>query len=274
MCRLAVDRCIGRVRPMPAFVIAGAMRCGTTSLFEYLAGHPQVAPSLRKEIHYFDLHFHRGPAWYVRQFAAVRQVARGEMTRPFESSPYYMFDPRVPARLREAAPDARVVFLLRDPVERAISHYRKNLRDGREPLSFAEAIDAEDERLAGEEERMLSDPRYLSPVHQYFSYRRRGEYALLIDRFRRQFPEIQLHVADAGRLFSDPGPVLDEVCRFLGLDAWRPAGFAANNASLTTAAIDPATRRRLEVAFEPHEHALEASLGWRPSGWRARPRAA
>lgn len=273
-CRLIADRCTGRTRPLPAFVIAGAMRAGTTSLFEYLAGHPQLAPSLRKEVHYFDLHFHRGPGWYARQFGTARQLAHGELSRPFESSPYYMFDPRVPARLRELVPDARIVFLLRDPVERAISHYRKNLRDGREPLSFADAIDAEDERLAGEEERMLGDPRYLSSVHQYFSYRSRGEYAPLIERYRRVFSDSQLLLINAGRLFGDPGSVLDDVCRFLGLEAWRPATFVPNNVSLAPAFIDAATRRRLEIAFEPHEQALEASLGWRPSSWRATARAA
>lgn len=268
------DALAGRVRPLPAFIVAGGMRCGTTSLYEHLAGHPQVAASLRKEVHFFDLQHHRGPGWYARQFHTVRRLPDGSSSRPFESSPYYMFDPRVPVRLREMVPDVRLVFVLRDPVERAVSHYRKNRRDGREPLSFADAIDAEEERLAGEEERMLNDPRYLSPAHQYFSYQSRGRYAQMLDRFRALFPADQLHAVDAGRLFAEPIPVFERICRFLELDPWLPTRFAAANASHTDAMVDAATRRRLEVEFDPHERSLMATIGWRPSSWQTSAEAA
>jgi hypothetical protein len=123
-------------------VIVGAMRAGTTSLFSFLARHPQVAASFGKEVHYFDLRFHRGPAWYRCQFRRPRTDTRGDAVG-VESSPYYMFDPRVPGRMAALMPDVKLVFLLRDPVERAFSHYRKNCRDGREPLSFADALAAE-----------------------------------------------------------------------------------------------------------------------------------
>jgi hypothetical protein len=244
------------------------MRCGTTSLHAALARHPQLMASRRKEVHYFDLQYHLGPGWYARQFPAVRRLPDGSTTRPFESSPYYMFDPRVPARLRATLPGVRILFLLRDPVERAISHYRKNLRDGREPLSFADAIDAEEERLAGEEERLLADPRTLSSAHRYASYQARGRYADLIARFRRHFPDDQWLAVDAGRLFSEPGEVVEEICRFVGIEPWRPDHFTTANPSRAEVAIDEASRRRLEAVFEPHERALAKLVGWRPSAWR------
>jgi len=264
-CRSIGDVVCGRRRPLPAFIIAGAMRCGTTSLHAALAGHPRLAASRRKEVHYFDLQHHLGVGWYARQFQNVRRSSDGTLERPFESSPYYMFDPRVPARLKETLPDVRILFVLRDPVERAISHYRKNRRDGREPLSFADAIDAEEERLAGEEERMLADPRYLSQVHQYASYQARGRYAELIERFRRHFPDDQWMAVDAGRLFAEGGRVVEEICRFVGIEPWRPDHFAAENSSRVDVAIDEAARRKLEAAFEPHERALVDLVGWRPS---------
>lgn len=266
LCREVGDAVTRRSRPLPAFVIAGGMRCGTTSLHACLAAHPQLTASRRKEVHYFDLQFDRGPGWYAQQFPAVRRLPDGSATRPFETSPYYMFDPRVPARLRDTMPDVRVVFLLRDPVERAFSHYIKNLRDGREPLAFAAAIDAEEQRLAGEEERMLADPRYMSPVHRYYSYRSRGLYAALIARFLRHFPAERLFAIDTHRLFADPGGVTEELCGFLGLDPWRPARLTRLNATHSGATLDTATRRRLEDWFEPHERALESLIGWRPSG--------
>lgn len=87
-------------RRLPRLIIPGAMKAGTTSLFEYLDGHPQLVPSREKEVHYFDMHFHRGIGWYARQFPRCR-AAGGAAALPFESSPYYLFEPRVPARVRE-----------------------------------------------------------------------------------------------------------------------------------------------------------------------------
>lgn len=240
------------------------MRCGTTSLFDCLKDHPQVAPSRRKEVHFFDLQFARGPAWYRRQFAPLRRLPDGTDSRPLESSPYYMFHPAVPARVRAVVPDARIVFLLRDPVERAISHFRKNVRDGREPLAFAEALAAEEDRLAGTAERLLADPGHVSPAHQYFSYKARGHYADQLLRWRRHFPSGQLLALDAGRMFADPAATLAELLPFLGLDPWRPPTFEVRNASRTDAPDDASAIRGLERHFEPHQRRLHDLIGWCP----------
>lgn len=245
-------------------ILAGTMRGGTTSLFQYLAEHPQIVPSRRKEVHFFDHEHRRGAAWYRWQFRSWP----GPHLPRFESTPYYMFEPRVPARLRALLPDARLLFLLRDPVERAFSHYRKNRRDGREPLGFAEALAVEDERLAGEEERMLADPTYVSPLHQYYSYRRRGEYATQLARWREHFPSAQMLVLDAGRLFVNPRDTLRLVTSFLGLDPWEPASFSPHNAGRLDQPLPDAVRARLEAHFAPHERRLESLIGWCPSRTR------
>lgn len=263
-CRVVADACTGTRRGLPAVILAGGMRCGTTSLFDWLAGHPQLSPSRRKEVHFFDLQFARGTAWYRRQFAPLRRLPDGGDSRPFESSPYYMFHPAVPARVRALVPAARVVFLLRDPVARAVSHFRKNVRDGREPLPFAAALAAEEARLAGAEERLLADPRHASPAHQHFSYQARGRYADQLLRWRGAFPPAQLLPLDAGRLFTDPATVLAELLAFLELDPWRPATFAVHNASRTEPPSDPAALHGLEAFFEPHQRRLRDLIGWCP----------
>jgi len=258
---LPVGRSWTESRPLPGVILAGTMRGGTTSLFEYLAGHPQIVPARRKEVHFFDLEHRRGAGWYRWQFHPRRDVALPR----FESTPYYMFEPRAPARMRALVPDARVVFLLRDPVERAFSHYRKNRRDGREPLDFADALAAEDERLAGEEERMLADPAYVSPLHQYYSYRRRGHYAEQLARWREHYPDRQLLVLDAGRLFASPRETLAAVTAFLGLDPWQPAALPPHNAGHCDRPLPAAVRGMLEAHFAPHERRLESLIGWCPS---------
>jgi hypothetical protein len=251
-------------RRLPGMVIVGAMRAGTTSLFSLLARHPQVAAAFRKEVHYFDLHFHRGPIWYRHQFRRPRSAARG-CAIGVESSPYYMLDPRVPERMTALMPDAKLVLLLRDPVERAFSHYRKNRRDGREPLTFADALAAEDERLAGEEERMLHEPAYLSGLHQYYSYAARGRYAEQLMRWRQHFPAAQMLVVDAGRLFASPAEVLAEVLAFAGLEPWVPRQFNALNTGQVRMPLDPHVASALAAMFAPHERRLAALVGWCPS---------
>lgn len=258
LCGAAAAR-LGRGHPpLPTVIIPGAMRGGTTSLFRYLEGHPQVAPSLVKEVHYFDLHFDRGPDWYRRQFA-TRPGAVG-----LEASPYYMYEPRVPARLRALVPEAKLVFLLRDPIARAYSHYRKNRRDGREPLDFLAAVRAEEERLAGEEERMLADPAYVSGLHQYYSYAGRGRYAEQLLRWREHFPATQMLVLDAGDLYADPRRTLARVLDFLSLDPWEPAAVEAHNAGGDGDTPPAEAAAFLAAHFAPDERRLVDLLGWCP----------
>lgn len=260
--RVAADR-----RRLPRLIIPGAMKAGTTSMFEYLRGHPQLRACRDKEVHYFDINFHRGDGWYASRFPRCDATGRGPGLA-FEASPYYLFEPRVPARVRELLPDVKLVILLRDPVDRAFSHYHNNRRLGREPLSFEDAIDAEPERLAGEEERLLTDPRATSLPHRRYSYLSRGHYHEQLLRWRACFPDGQLLVVDAGRLFESPHAVMAEVLGFLGVDQWVPANFAPRNEGRHAATMRAETRERLTAYFEPHERKLEQLVGWCPSAAR------
>src|SRR5688572_4751100 len=105
---------------LPSFLIIGVQRGGTTSLYDYLVQHPRIAPAKRKEVHYFDIRYPNGPAWYRKQFSWWLNVRRNVMTG--EASPYYIFHPAVPDRVRETVPDAKLIVLLREPVARALSH--------------------------------------------------------------------------------------------------------------------------------------------------------
>ncbi len=148
----------------PRFLIIGAQRSGTTSRYEYRLVHPRVAPAARKEIHCFDLRFDKGMDWYRAQFP---DCAGGLVTG--EASPYYVFHPHVPERVRRHLPDVKLITLLRNPVDRAYSHYQHEVRLEREPLSFEEATEREGERLDGELDRMLEDESYYSLRHQHYS---------------------------------------------------------------------------------------------------------
>jgi hypothetical protein len=265
----AVHRCLAPdARQLPQFIIPGAMKAGTTSLFEHLRGHPQLRASRDKEVHYFDMKYDRGARWYASQFPRWARV-KGVPSLGFEASPYYLFDPRVPRRVRELLPRVKIVVVLRDPVDRAFSHYQNNRRLGREPLSFEEAIEAEPSRLAGEEQRLIDDPLATSWPHKWYSYLSRGLYRDQLLRWRAHFPTGQIHVIDAGRLFQCPGAVLAEVLEFLGVDPWEPSSLAPFNEGGYRETMRADTRRRLAQFFEPHERALADLIGWCPSARRA-----
>ncbi len=247
------------LRGLPSLVIVGAQKGGTTSLFNYLAQHPDVRPPSAKEIHYFDLHYPRGPEWYRGQFPFAQRLRHGALT--LDASPYYLVHPLVPERAARMLPHAKLIALLRNPVDRAFSHYQHESRGGRESLSFAQAIDAEPERLAGEEERLEADPAYYSYNHHRYSYLRRGVYLDQLQRWVRHFPRAQLLVLQSEWLFRAPVEACAAVHEFLGLRPHRLARYRTFLAGNYDSAIPADLRRRLGTYFEPHNRELYRWLG-------------
>jgi hypothetical protein len=199
------------LRPLPHFLLIGAQKAGTTSLYDAIAQHPRVVHALGKGIHFFDEHAHRGPAWYRSNFPMVRGRLTGE------ASPDYLPHPLAPARAAALVPAAKLLVVLRDPVERAISHYHHSRALGVEPLPIEEALAAEPERLAGEFDRLRADPRADSQALRHHAYVARGRYAEQLVRWLAVFPREQLLAVRFEDLVTDPAPVLTRVFAFLGL---------------------------------------------------------
>jgi hypothetical protein len=190
-------------------------------LYESLLAQKAVMGAREKEVHFFDLMYYRGPGWYRSHFpasAAVwsRSAMSGSPVAVGEASPYYLFHPDVPRRVATSLPRARFVVLLRNPVERAYSHYCHERVLGHEWLSFQEALEAEEERLAGEELRLMRDEDYSSFAHRHYSYFARGCYAAQLRRWLDVFPREQFLVLPSEQLFSDPAATIRRVLGFLG----------------------------------------------------------
>jgi hypothetical protein len=256
----------GPLRSLPDFLIIGAQRCGTSSLYNYLVEHPAILPALRKEVHYFDDGYRHGLNWYRAHFstAAGRSLVqrRHGVARVFEASPYYLLHPHAPRRIRDVLPDVRLIALLRNPIDRAESHYHHEVRRGRERLSFEEALDREPERLDGELERMRADERYVSFNHRRFSYMTRGLYAQQLAAWHEVFPQDRLLVLRSEDLFADPAAVVSQVLRWLDVPGHHGASFRTFNQA-SDSKMNPATRRRLGALFAPHNQRLEEYLGRR-----------
>jgi hypothetical protein len=258
------------LRLRPGFIMIGGQRCGTTSFFRTLRAHPQLMSArYRKGINYFDLNYDRGLNWYLGHFP-VEQVARtrtsgyGEPVA-FEASGYYLYHPFAIERLARDLPDVKLLVMLRDPVERAFSAYKHEYARGYEQETFERALELEDERLAGEADRMRDDISYESLSHRHHSYRHRGHYAEQLERVLAHFPAGQLHVMDSEAYFAEPARQYRAVLEFLGLRPFEPSTFAQVNAR-PGAPMPPETRKFLEEYFIPHNERLAELLG-RPLSW-------
>jgi Sulfotransferase domain len=184
---------------LPTFLLIGAMKSGTTTLWWYLARHPDVFMTTLKEPNFFNDHWHRGLGWYERLFASAGGArARGEASVRYTSFPN---DPECPGRIASVLPDVRLLFLVRDPVDRIRSHYLHEVAALRERRPLERAL--------------RENPIYLD----------RSRYAMQLERYLEHFPREQLLVVRAEDLFRVPSEVLPRVYGFLGVDpSWRPAG--------------------------------------------------
>jgi hypothetical protein len=254
----------------PDYFIIGTKRGGTTSLFNYLLFHPGVLglfpqPRAKKSTNYLFKELHRGPEWYRSHFhhAGYRSLLERRLGyRPVEgeASPYYMWDPRI-ARLAHALnPDLKAIMLLRDPVERAFSHWQERVGQGVEPLTFEQALAAEPRRLEGELERMAAEPLYYSEAHDFYAYRARGVYQPQIENWLTVFAREQLLVLRSEDLYADVQGAFDQVCAFLGLPRFVLPTTKVFNAS-GRLPIPAAAREELTDFYEPINARLEAYLG-------------
>ncbi len=257
-------------RVLPDFLIIGAKRGGTTSLWNWLVRHPHVAPMFPatqqiKSPHYFDINYARGLDWYRSHFpstASVLRAARRGGIRPRcgVGSPYYLFHPAAGERIARTLPHVNLVGSLRYPVDRALSNYWERRGSGAEDLdTFEAAIDAEPERLAGEAERLLADAGYYSHHHDCHSYLARGCYAQQLEALYEQVNPERILVVIFDDLVTDPAATYDTVQRFLRLPAVDVPQLEHHN-RLPVPPMDPRTRYRLVEYYRPHNARLEKLL--------------
>jgi hypothetical protein len=257
---------------MPDFLIIGAQKAGTSSLFNYLHDHPNVSGSRPKEVHYYDANFDKGQSWYRMHFprAPLHRLlgrAEGGGLVTGEATPYYLFHPHVPKRVATDLPNAKLIILLRNPIDRAFSHYQHTLRHpGAETLSFSEAIAREEERTKDEFERVVANEYASSDPLRQLSYKSRGHYAEQIKRWLEHFDRSQLLVIGSEKFFQDTREEYLKVLRFLGLPERLPENFKKIHAGGYKESMEPKARAYLEEYFEPYNEELyellDTDFGW------------
>lgn len=253
-----------RWRFLPHFIILGAQRAGTTSFYKYLTAHPAIAGARNKEVHFYDNNYSRGYSWYRAQFPLQRPgIIAGE------ASPYYLFHPLVHQRIKN---DAQIyaegvpkfIVLLRDPVERAISHYKQVIRLGIETLSFAEAIASEEKRLVNQVEMTVNDDKFYSSALQHFSYIARGRYIEQVEAWLSLFPAGQFLFLKSEDMYADPASALKKALTFLNVDCndqiIAEIDFKQHN-STESRQFDKKLIEDLQHYFRPYNERLDARIG-------------
>jgi len=188
-------------------------------------------------------------------FGSLGHQKKKSLPMTGEASPYYIFHPLAAQRIKDTIPQVKLIAMLRDPVDRAYSHYQHSVRLGLETLSFAEAIEKENERLSGEEGKIINNPDYKSFSHRHYTYLTRGLYAGQISRWLDYFPREQILIIKSEDFFGEPGSVIQRVFTFLELPEWTPKRLVTRN---ITSYDKPNShlRKKLKDFFEPHNRRL------------------
>lgn len=262
---------------LPKAIIIGVVKGGSTSLFRYLEQHPYMVASYQKEVHFFDLNYHKGLNWYSCKFPFNQSLRRGiEESKlvNFEASPSYIFLPHALNRIAKHLPQVKLILLLRNPVDRAYSHYQIINKMGKDKLSFPEAIDKEVERLANIREEMdldeqyVTNPKYRKSTFKYrsYSYQARGRYIEQIKPLFNLFPREQVLILKSENLFTNTPMVLQEVFNFLDLPNWEIKCDRIYNRGKYKQEMPRYVRKKLVAYFRPYNEQLYEYLG-RDFGW-------
>ena len=232
------------------FLVIGAQKSGTTSFFKYLSDHPNVNASKVKEVHFFDLFYSKGKKWYQDQFHFEKGKLCGECT------PFYLMHPDAAPRAFEYSGNLKLIAILRNPVERAWSHYQMNIELGIEKLSFEEALDNERARMQSTRDLSAID----SPFLQY-SYASRGRYVEQIAYWLEFFPPERLLLLNYHKFFDKPLTEIQKVYEFLGLSPFDNSLDHIENAGQSSEPIPEEIANRLNDYFRPYNQQLAEKYG-------------
>ena len=239
----------------PNFLIIGTIKGGTSSLYFYLTKHPSVLPAVEKEMHFFDVNFHKGIDWYLSQFPAIPEQ---QNFWTGEATPNYMYSVEAANKLFSYFPKIKLIVILRNPIERAISHYYMDKRLGQQQKNFAEAITVETKIL----EKMMNQPQTNANFlrgrkSRYLSL---GLYLYFLQEWMNIFPRKQFLILKSEDMYENPAAITKQVFDFLYLPNYQlleyknyyPGSYPPSDANL---------RRQLYELFQPYNHKLEEYLG-------------
>jgi len=257
-----VESTVWGPRQSPSFMVIGAEKCGTTSLFQYLAKHPDILSTVEKEIDFFDMEYKRGLDWYLAHFPALpATISTADKFAVGETSANYLYDASAPERMFKHFPNIQLVVLLRHPVDRTISRYNMMVRNGSEKRSLEVAIAEEIQQI----QQAVTPAGIAWPVLNRCRHIGNSLYALHLQRWLAKFSREQLLVLRSETLFAQPERTLSGLCRQLGIGAPPAQRYEKHNAG-TYSTVPLALRQQLHTFYQPYisqlEDLLSQSFDW------------
>lgn len=245
-------RTICAKRPLPRLLIIGAQKSGTTTLFNYLITNSSVSRPLNKEIHFFSFYYHKGVSWYKTHFPKTL-----EKSINFEASTSYLIYPKAAERAYSVIPGAKIIAILRNPIERAYSHFWHTKRIGKEPsITFEEALSLEQCRENTIQSKLKANKNYCYNDMYRHAYLKRGIYADQIEIWLKFFQKENILVIESGRLFNAPYRELEKISSFLNIpNAYQFAPSVFNKGKIAKKMLNE-TRNYLESFYKPHNRRL------------------
>lgn len=253
---------------LPEFIIFGVSRSGTTSLYQYLAQHPNIEPCVVKEPRYFDMYYDRGINWYKMNFPSIWKkfffnIIKKKTIITGEASGAYLQNPHAAKRIYQLNPHMKLIILMRNPVDRAFSHYKRRVKNGTEKLSFEDAIDQEENKIKGEMERMEKNENYYSSIYHGLSYLTTGLYAPRLKIWLKYFPLNQILILENSELLNDPESVYDKTLKFLNLPTCKLSNYKKFSKQDLKLDMNPKTREKLLKFCKPYNEELFSLIGHR-----------
>jgi hypothetical protein len=262
-----------QIRVLPDFIIIGARKCGTTSLYEYLVQHPAVLPALSKELFYFDHLYAKGTSWYRRHFPThiekwVNEKTHGRRAITGEATPSYFYHPKIAHRIAEVLPNVKLILLLREPVAAAYSAYQFGIKMGTytaEEVVFEKVIAAELAYLKQGGELFYREGKTFA-INPRCTTLARHAYIELIKPWLEVFDRSQIKIILSEDLFTSPARVCKEVQEFLGLPIYELASYEQFNRN-NYQKVESEVVSQLQGFFSPFNDRLEHFLG-RNMNWQ------
>ena len=242
-------------------MIIGSQKSGTSSLAHYLSLHPNVKFSHVKEIHFFNQNINRPLSEYKHYFPTIPYKKLYKNSIAGEATPDYMAYPQFAEALSQISPDIKLIVLLKNPVDRAFSHYKHNLMMNREWLSFEDAIEIEDKRINLNYIDLFKTKKDAIKNYSNYSYKEKGIYYRQLKWLYSKFPKNNIKIIEFKEFINNTETVYDDTCKFLGINKSRLKSFEAKNVSKINIEFNIDTRTKLKAYFEHHNEKLFKLIG-------------
>jgi len=248
----------------PDFIIIGAQKCGTSTMFHHLNKHPNIFMPRKKELHFFDENYSQGLAHYLKYFSNKRMSSTTFCTG--EASPFYFFHPLAASRIHQHFPEIKLILLLRNPIDRAYSQYQHMKRKGRISISFEQAIALEPEILKNRKDAFFADENHSDLIYRRFSFLARSRYSEQLPAWFMHFGEKQILIIKSEDYFKNPNDTFEQVFEFVGVQPFEII-LSKEHKNSEYPRMKSETREQLQEYFEPFNQELYQLTG-RDFGWK------